>query len=138
VLQALFTVHVGPMAKLLLKQAARTATDGQMLAGMLASYIPSVEGRNAFIAAALERLAASSRDVADSSSVRFSRNLIEGAKLDEASKRLARYLGPIAKVIAKKTPGRPTDLGAYYRQLAENIPDAADRARFLRDAGYGK
>jgi serine/threonine-protein kinase len=52
--------------------------------------------------------------------------------------RLARYIGPIARVIAKKTPGRPSDLGAYYRQLAENIPDAADRARFLKDAGYAK
>jgi serine/threonine-protein kinase len=70
--------------------------------------------------------------------VRFSRNLIDGPQIEVAAKRLARYLGPIAKVIAKKTPGRPTDLRAYYRQLAENIADPADRARFFKDAGYEK
>src|SRR5262252_2571644 len=39
-LEALFTRHVGPMAKVLLKRAARTATDAPMLAGMLAKTIP--------------------------------------------------------------------------------------------------
>ena len=58
--------------------------------------------------------------------------------MSTAAKRLARYLGPIAKVIAKKTPGRPSDLRAYYRQLAQNITDPADRGRFLKDAGYEK
>jgi serine/threonine protein kinase len=137
-LEALFTRHVGPMATVLLKRAARTATDGSMLAGMLAQYIPAESARKEFMAAALERLAVASPGAASSPSIRFSRNLIEGAALDAAALRLALYLGPIAKVIAKKTPGRPSDLAAYYRQLAENIPDAADRARFLRDAGYGK
>ena len=89
------------------------------------------------MAAAMEKLSVSDGG-SDRPSVRFSRNLIEGAALDAAALRLARYLGPIARVIAKKTPGRPSDLGAYYRQLAENIADPADRARFLREAGYGK
>ena len=137
-LEALFTQHVGPMAKVLLKRAARTATDASMLAGLLAQTIPSESGRKAFMAEALEKLATASPGAGGSPSMRFSRNLIEGAQLDTAALRLARYLGPIARVIAKKTPGRPSDLGAYYRQLAENIPDAADRARFLKDAGYGK
>ena len=137
-LEALFTRHVGPMAKVLLKRAARTAIDGSMLAGQLAQAIPDEAARKAFMAEAMEKLAAASLGAAGGPSVRFSRNLIEGAALDTAALRLARYLGPIAKVVAKKTPGRPSDLGAYYRQLAENIPDAADRARFLKDAGYGK
>ena len=137
-LEALFTQHVGPMAKVLLKRAARTATDGSMLAGMLAQYIPAESARKEFMAGALERLAAASPGAASSPSIRFSSNLIEGAALDAAALRLALYLGPIARVIAKKTPGRPSDLAAYYRQLAENITNPADRARFLRDAGYGK
>jgi len=137
-LEALFARHVGPMAKVLLKRAARTAIDGSMLAGQLAQAIPDEAARKAFMAEAMEKLAAASLGATGGPSVRFSRNLIEGAALDTAALRLARYLGPIAKVVAKKTPGRPSDLGAYYRQLAENIPDAADRARFLKDAGYGK
>jgi serine/threonine-protein kinase len=132
------TLHVGPVAKVLLKQAARTASDGPALVGMLAKYIPSEENRRVFIAAAMERLAAGAAASADSPSVRFSRNLIGAPEIEVASRRLAHYLGPIAKVIAKKTPGRPTDLRAFYRQLAENIADPGDRARFLKDAGYEK
>jgi len=137
-IETLLTLHVGPMAKLLLKQSARTASDGATLVSMLAKYIPTEANRKTFIIAATERLAASTPGPADGPTVRFSRNLIDAADLEVASKRLARYLGPIAKVIAKKTPGRPIDLRAYYRQLAQNIPEAADRARFLKDAGYEK
>jgi len=137
--EKLLTRRIGPVAKLLLKQSARLASDGPALVSMLAKYVPATAERKAFIAAAMEKLAAAaSPDTPDNPSVRFSRNLIEGQDLDAAAARLARYLGPIARVIAKKTPGRPSDLGAYYRQLAENIPDTADRARFLKDAGYGK
>jgi serine/threonine-protein kinase len=132
-IEGLLTFHVGPMAKVLLKQSAQTATDGPVLVSMLAKYIPTEENRKTFITAAMEKLAAGA--AADSPSVRFSRNLIGDAELETAAKRLARYLGPIAKVIAKKTPGRPTDLKAFYRQLAQNIADPVDRARFLKDAG---
>jgi len=137
-IETLLTLHVGPMAKLLLKQTARTASDGPVLVSMLAKYIPAEANRKTFITAAMEKLASASSEGADSPTVRFSRNLIDATAIEVASKRLARYLGPIAKVIAKKTPGRPTDLRAYYRQLAENINDPADRARFLKDAGYEK
>ena len=132
-IEALLTFHVGPMARVLLKQCAQSATDGHVLVSMLAKYVPGDTGRMAFIAAATEKLAAGA---GDSPSVRFSRNLIEPAEIEAAAARLARYLGPIAKVIAKKTPGRPSDLRAYYRQLAENIAAPADRARFLKDAEY--
>src|SRR5882672_2663289 len=137
-IETLLTLHVGPMAKLLLKQSARTASDGPTLVSMLAKYIPAEANRKTFITAALEKLEAGTPGAADSPTVRFSRNLIDAATVEVAAKRLARYLGPIAKVIAKKSPGRPSDLRAYYRQLAVNIPDPADRARFLKDAGYEK
>jgi len=136
--EKLLTLRLGPVAKVLLKQSARLASDGPALVSMLAKHVQGETERKAFIAAAMEKLAGAAAGPADSPSVRFSRNLIEGKDLDTAAARLARYLGPIARVIAKKTPGRPTDLGAYYRQLAENIPGEADRARFLKDAGYGK
>ncbi|HKW36368.1 MAG TPA: serine/threonine-protein kinase [Burkholderiales bacterium] len=138
--ETLLTLRVGPMAKLLLKQAARIASDGPALVAMLAKYVPNEADRNAFVAAATEKMAASvpPESAEQSPTVRFSRNLIDAPQVEIAGKRLARYVGPIAKVIAKKTPGRPADLRAYYRQLAENIADPADRERFLADAGYAK
>jgi eukaryotic-like serine/threonine-protein kinase len=139
-IEALLAVHVGPMAKVLLKQSAKTAGGGPALVSALAKYIPSEAGRMAFLAAAMERMSAAVPPGRgdEGPTVRFSRNLIDAAQVETAAKRLARFLGPIAKVIAKKTPGRPSDLRAYYQQLAENILDEADRARFLKDAGYGK
>ena len=138
--EKLLTLRVGPMARVLLRQSARIASDGPTLVSMLAKYVPTEDDRRTFIAAAMERMASTSApaDAEESPAVRFSRNLIDAAQVEIAGKRLARHLGPIAKVIAKKTPGRPTDLRAYYRQLAENIADPSDRARFLRDAGYEK
>jgi serine/threonine-protein kinase len=138
--EMLLTLHVGPMAKLMLKQSARTASDGPALVSMLAKYVPTETGRKTFIAAAMEKMATSvAPEKADESpAVRFSRNLIDAPAVEVAGKRLAYYLGPIARVIAKKTPGRSTDLKAYYRQLAENIPDPSNRTRYLKDAGYEK
>jgi len=138
-LEALLTQHVGPVAKLLVKQSARLAADVAALASALAKYVPTEETRKAFIIAAMEKLSSAAVGAAaDGPTVRFSRNLIDASQIEIAAKRLARYVGPIARVVAKKTPGRPTDLRAYYRQLAENIPEAADRMRFLKDAGYDK
>lgn len=136
-IEILFAHQVGPMAKLLLKQSMRTASDGPALVNMLAKFIPAEPNRQTFIAAALGKVSAP-EPADESPTVRFSRNLIEAAAVETAAKRLARYLGPIARVIAKKTPGRPSDLRAYYRQLAQNISDPIDRGRFLKDAGYEK
>jgi serine/threonine-protein kinase len=139
-LETLLAFHVGPVAKPLLKRSARAATDGPGLVSALAKYIPTEANRAAFLAAAMERMSAPipPEPGEESPAVSFSRNLIDAAQVEIAAKRLARYLGPVAKVIAKKTPGRPSDLRAYYRQLAENILDEENRARFLKEAGYGK
>lgn len=139
-LETLLAFHVGPMAKLLLKRSARTAIDGFALVSALAKYIPTEASRAAFLAAAMEKMSTVTppEPPEESPPVRFSRNLIDAPHVEIAAKRLARYLGPIAKVVAKKTPGRPIDLRAYYRQLAENIADPSDRARFLKDSGYEK
>jgi eukaryotic-like serine/threonine-protein kinase len=139
-LEALLTFYVGPVAKLLLKQSARAATDGPALVSALAKYIPTEPSRATFLAAAMEKMSAATPPEApdESPAVRFSTNRVDAPQVEIAARHLARYLGPIARVIAKKTPGRPGDLRAYYRQLAENITDPADRARFLKDAGYEK
>jgi serine/threonine-protein kinase len=139
-LETLLTFHVGPVAKLLLKRSALTAANGPALVSLLAQYIPAEPSRAAFLAAAMEKMSAAVPPEPADEGVpdRFSRNLIDASQVEIAAKRLARYLGPIAKVVAKKTPGKPSDLRAYYRQLAENILDETDRARFLKDAGYGK
>jgi serine/threonine-protein kinase len=137
-IEELLAFHVGPMAKLLMKQSAKTATDGLMLVSLLAKHIPAGPTRKAFIAAALDKVPESVEPEAtpERPMVHLSGNLIGPGEIEKAASLLAPYLGPIAKVIARKTLGRTSDPRIYYRQLAGNLKPG-DRARFLKDAGYG-
>jgi serine/threonine-protein kinase len=51
--------------------------------------------------------------------------------------KLAVYVGPIAKVLAKRASKMTGNADEFYRLLAENLPDPQERARFLKDVGRG-
>jgi serine/threonine-protein kinase len=57
------------------------------------------------------------------------------AAIDRASRTLARYVGPISAVLAKRAAKRADNLRAFYLLLAESLEAESDRASFLRDAG---
>jgi len=63
---------------------------------------------------------------------------IKSEDIDRAAARLARYVGPTAGVLAKRTARRSADLRAFYLLLAEHVESKADRARFLREAGFAE
>jgi serine/threonine-protein kinase len=136
-LEELLARYVGPMARVLVRRSAKTTTDGPTLVHLLAESVPSAQDGKAFAAAALEKVFAGARSEAapDRSSPDLSNRPIDPSEIEKAASLLAPYLGPIAKVIAKKTLGQTSDLRIYYRQLAENL-NPGDRARFLKDAGY--
>jgi len=136
-LEELLAPYVGPMARVLVKRSAKTTTDGPTLVRLLAESVRSERDAKAFAATALEKVfaIALSEAAPDPSSPDLSSRPIDPSEIEKAASLLAPYLGPIAKVIAKKTPGQTSDLRIYYRQLAENLKPV-DRARFLKDAGY--
>jgi len=138
-LEALLAPHVGPMARVLVRKAARTTTDGFALVRLLAASIESERDRDAFAGMALEKVSASARPEAapERSSPGTSRKLIEAGDVDKAASQLAPYLGPIAKVLAKKGAGRAQDLKTFYLELAENLADPGQRTEFLKKSGYG-
>jgi serine/threonine-protein kinase len=45
---------------------------------------------------------------------------------------LARYIGPIAKILIKRELEKHETLDKFYRALAAHIPDERDRETFLR------
>jgi len=49
---------------------------------------------------------------------------------------LARYIGPISGVLAKRAAQQADSLRTLYLLLAEDVESPAERARFLRDAGF--
>ena len=72
------------------------------------------------------------------SSPDLSNRPIEAVDIDKAAGRLAPYVGPIAKVMAKKAAAQARNLEAFYRRLAENLADPDERAEFLKNSGYGE
>jgi serine/threonine-protein kinase len=137
VLEELLAPYVGPMARILVRRSAKTTTDGPALVRLLAGNIPSEREGKAFAAAALEKVFAVTEpeEAPDRSSPDLSNKPIEAADIDKATGRLAPYVGPIAKVMAKKAAAQARDLKGFYERLAENL-DPGDRARFLKDVGY--
>jgi serine/threonine-protein kinase len=57
--------------------------------------------------------------------------------MEAAQMKLAVYVGPIAKVLAKRAAKLTGNADEFYRLLAENLPDPQERARFLKDVGRG-
>ena len=89
--------------------------------------------------AALDKLGARSRSEAEPerSSPGIAPKPIEPVDVDKAASRLAPFVGPIAKVMAKKAAAQGGDLRILYQRLAENLADPKERTEFLRKAGYG-
>lgn len=139
-LEQLLAPYVGPMARVLVRRSAKTTIDGPALVRLLAESIPSEQDGKAFAAAALEKVFAGARSEAapDRSSPDPLDKEIDAAEIDKAAGRLARYLGPIAKVMAKKAAAQARDLKAFYQRLADNLPDPDERAEFLKNSGYGE
>ncbi len=58
------------------------------------------------------------------------------AAIERAARMLARYIGPISGVLAKRAAQQADSLRTLYLLLAEDVESPAERARFLRDAGF--
>jgi serine/threonine-protein kinase len=141
---------VGPMAKILVRQAAMRAHDLRELYDLLAVHIADPKERGRFAADAQpaegsgahagrqatgSRATVSARGTAVSSGTRTrSSRPLEQAFVDQTTSRLAVYLGPIAKVVARKAAQQAHDCDEFVQLVAEHI-GTQDRNAFLREVG---
>jgi len=143
---------VGPMARILVRQAAAQAHDVRELYTMLGAHIVDRTERDRFEAQARQddasgshgghRVApsgASARVAAAAPSTgsraRASRPL-DQAFIDQTTSRLAVYLGPIAKVVARKAAQQAHDSDDFVRLVAEHI-GTQERDAFLHEVAAG-
>jgi len=136
------------MARFLVKKAAAVAKTAEELFAQIASTIPEQVEREAFLAKkqkflllvapvqpAKAKAAAvggeQSKDVAASSDAGElnPENILKAAEL------VARYLGPVSKILAARAAQRTNTLRGLYTILGEHLEDA-ERNQFLHDAGY--
>ncbi len=57
---------------------------------------------------------------------------LENLALEDVARKLANYIGPVAKFVVKKLAAQSTDMDFIYREAARHIQGEADRAAFLK------
>jgi serine/threonine-protein kinase len=57
---------------------------------------------------------------------------MQSLPLEEVSRKLAVYIGPVAKFVVKKLAAQTEDLDVIYREAAKQISSENDRAAFLK------
>jgi serine/threonine protein kinase len=134
---------VGPMAKVMVKRAAHATADIDLLYNALAEQLETYADRRAFLATrATINLAPGSIE----QSVTRNQTRVSGTAppsgntvtitpemLDSGARALAKYLGPIANMVARKAALSAVNRRHFHRILAESLAEESDRARFLRD-----
>jgi eukaryotic-like serine/threonine-protein kinase len=135
----------GYLARILIKKAASRTNNLEELYAILAASLTCEADRGAFLARKAElrnswtrsQVSREPLQVASSAASpnAASKDELTTAAIDRAAHILARHIGPIAGVLAKRSARRADNLRALYLLLAENIGDETERSRFLRDAG---
>jgi serine/threonine-protein kinase len=136
---------VGPMAKVLVRRAGRETSDVDALYAMLAEKLESADDRKKFLATR-DALAGAPPRRGPSSIPSAADTLIVGRAgeaaltpelIETAQRKLAAYVGPIAKVIVKKAAAQASTSRQFYLLLADSLNTEAERVRFLGDLGVG-
>ena len=137
---------LGPMASIIVQRAASKAKDQNELYALLAATIPSPKDRQAFLARKDELLkgVAQIQSVKDASGVEGASQPLTALREGEitpdsirrAAELLARYIGPISRVLTERAVKRADCLRALYLILGEHLKDGPERARFLQEAGF--
>jgi serine/threonine-protein kinase len=138
--------HVGPIARHLVREAARRVTSIEALCETVARNIGQPAERERFLAESLDGTlgrgattsvrtvarSAAAPDAGGAPGARFSPE-----QLERAERALTKVLGPIAKVMVKRAlPGVPSE-AALWERLATHIERVAEREAFLRQRPGG-
>ncbi|HEY1129693.1 MAG TPA: serine/threonine-protein kinase [Roseateles sp.] len=139
--------HVGPLASILVRRAARECNDLSELYSRLAEQVTDPRARDAFLGQA-SLVTGGAHRTAGSPSSGGSRGSTAGpagsmlmggpltdAVLDKAQALLAQHVGPIAKVLVKRAATGADGRAVFFNRLAESVSDPAARARLLAELG---
>jgi class 3 adenylate cyclase len=130
---------LGPLARVLVRKAAKTAPDLRKLCQELALALPEAQ-RAAF----LRRVAPlgggppeppagappAGRPVAAGAAPTAPAQPLSAAVLEEAAERLAVHIGPVAKLLVKRAAKQASSTRDLYARLATHIDDPRSRDRF--------
>jgi serine/threonine-protein kinase len=151
------TRFIGPMATLIVRKAAAQARDRAELCLLLSESIDDPRMRSQFVEtftkSGSESRAGGTASPAKGSGPGTTRQSLPGARttstpgtssgtpldpafVDQVTARLAVYLGPIARIVAKHAVQKAKTRGELVALVADNL-GTQDRAAFLGEMGYG-
>lgn len=141
-----FATFVGPMASIIVQRTASKARDREELFALLAATLPSDKDRRLFLTrkdeffagpAPIQSAKATSTGESEVQPPPAPHSAeLTPAAIRHASELLARYLGPVSRVLTERAVQRADSLRDVYLILAEHLKDRNERARFLREAGF--
>jgi len=126
--------HVGPIAKRLLQSAIRKANNVEGLCEMLARSIDEPKERTLFLneTAGMLRTQLGATAAPITALVPDHNPAIPADEAERVQRDLARFMGPIAKVLVKRAVGSARSVQDLRGKVAAHIENAADRAAFLK------
>ncbi len=130
---------VGPMAKVMVRQAAKTHGDISGLKTSLCEHLPSDQERQRFLAKFA--VATGGSHVSGSSKVTGAAPLSTAGStvglalapevLAHATRVLSSHMGPIASIVVKKAAVKARSQEQLFVMLAEQVSEGAERAKLL-------
>jgi serine/threonine protein kinase len=134
--------YLGPVAKVIVRRGARSTKELDTLYALLAESLGSAEEKSQFLAG---RQGLSGVSAAQPQQPAAAPAQDESAsqppttqEIDNAARRLAPYLGPIARIVVKKAAAQAASRWQFYQLLAEHLSGEDDKKRFLHDVGQGR
>ncbi len=128
--------HIGPIAAVVVRNAAKKALSIPALAEAVAGEIADEKARAAFVRkfttgeTMTKPPAEATRKASDASiSQKFTADVLQ-----RAESALAQHIGAIAKVIVKRAAAKARDESELYLLIADEIKDPGDRKSFIRKA----
>ncbi len=131
---------VGPVAKVLVRRAAREHKDLNSLVAVVSASIDGHQDRESFCIAMTGRrtvvptspgIASQTGPTAPSAAG----PALTAQELERATQLLTTYIGPIAKVVARRAAGEGVSRREFFTKVAQSLDSEAQRERFLREAG---
>jgi len=132
-----FARFVGPVAKVMVRRAGRRTLDVDELYATMCRELDSEDQRKAFMATRSALTGVPRPGPAGGTAPRGGAQAdaaLTPERIEAAQRRLASYIGPIAKIVAKRAAAQTTSSERFYLLLAESLSEA-ERRRFLEEVG---
>ncbi|HKX44210.1 MAG TPA: hypothetical protein VJO99_23835, partial [Burkholderiaceae bacterium] len=137
-LEKILMEHIGPVGKVLVRRAARGCTDLAVVRDEVARGIADRELRERFVAASTRLVGHAPAPAPQRGSRPYAETLPVGDPKDEplraddadkAAAVMAGSLGPIARVLAKKSASRSTTREQFVADILSNLTPGVDAKR---------